>query len=254
MNGINRWRRAARRCLTVLLALGLLAGAAMGDGRGDLSERFADVPRVVYGSETYYLRGRLSSVMVAGLLPDESDGMPRADFMAIFVIDDNEKRITPIYLDGMIAVEVRGGSLPLRAVCALGQDPMEGCAQLREVVNGLLGGDLIGSCLGIDLDGITAVDGFGGIEGGARERLRQLHLLLQNIPSNQLNEMYGEISDYLITDLKSGAVMRMLDKAERYEIAEAAELPTLPAEELLIPDRDGILELVIGVFCEAELL
>lgn len=243
-----------RRCLTALLALSLLIGAAPGEGRGDLAERFADVPRVAYGGETYYLRDRLSAVVVAGLLPDESDGLPRADFAAILVIDDNAKRVTPIYIDGQMTVEVRGGSLPLREACTLEETPAEGCAQIREVVNKLLGGELVAHYMGIDLDGITCIDGFEGIVGDARERLRQLRRMLERIPSKQLNEMYGELSDFLITDMKSGAVMRMIDRAERYEIAEAAELPVLRRDELLFPDMDGILGLVIGVFCEAELL
>ena len=255
MNGMNRRRRAAKRCLILMLALGLLTSAAMGEGRGDLSERFADVPRVEYDGETYYLRDRMSAVMVAGLLPDEADGLPRADLAAIFVIDDNEKRITPIYIDGWTAVETGEGSMPLREVCAQGRDPTESCEYMREAVNNLLGGELIESYMGIDLDGITQIAGFGGIDGGTRERLHQLRLALERIPSKQLNEMYGAISGYLITDMKSGAVMRMLDKADRYEIAGTVDLPVLPGEEeALIPDAERILELVISVFYEAELL
>ena len=256
MNRMISWRRALARCLSLMLTLGLLLGAAMGESaRGDLSERFADVPHIDYGGTTYYLRDRVTTLMVTGVLPDE-EGTPRTDYVAVFVIDDNEKRITPIYIDGQTLVEVEGNTLPVREVYALGEDPEENCLRMLAAVNGLLGGELIEDYMAVDLEGITAVAAFSQLEGNTRERLHLLRLVLENIPSKQLNQMYGEISDYLITDMKSGAVMRVLDKTDRYEIAETADLPVLPAEtegEPLTPDSEKILELVIAVFYDTEL-
>lgn len=254
---MNWWRRALGRCLILVLALSLLAGAAMGETvRGDLTERFANIPQIEYGGETYYQRSRLTSLMVTGILPDEKDGAPRTDFVAVFAIDDNEKRITPIYIDGQTTVEIEGESLPLREVYALGEDPDENCLRMVDTVNGLLGGELLEDYMAIDLDGITAVAAFSQLEGNTRERLHLLRLILEKIPSKQLNKMYGEISDYVVTDMKSGAVMRVLDKTDRYEIAETVDLPVLPAQaegDPILPDAERILEMVIGVFYDTKL-
>ena len=253
----NIWTRLLGHCLILALTLGLLAGAALGEsGRGDLTERFADVPQVQYGGETWYLRSRLTVLMATGILPDEEDGLPRTDFVAVIAIDDNEKRITPIYIDGQTIVDVEGESMPLREVYALGEDPDENCLRMAAAVNGLLGGELLEDYMAVDLEGITAVAAFSQLTGDTRERLHLLRLILESVPAKQLNEMYGEISDYVVTDMKSGAVMRVLDKTDRYEIAETVDLPLLPVQaegDPLMPDAERIPELVIDIFYQTEL-
>ena len=248
LNG-TRW---ITRCACLLLMMLLPVCAAMGESaRGDLAGRFADVPQVECGGETYYLRSRLTAIMAAGILPDAQDGAPRAEFVAVFAIDDGEKRITPIRIDGQTLVEFAGETLPLRDVFAQDGEPEERCLRLRAAVDALLGGGLIVDYAAVDLDGITAVDAFSHLAGDARERLRQLRMTVKDTPARELYALYGEIGDCLITNMKSGAVMRSLDKSERYEIAEAAELPVLPARtggDAPEPDAEGIQKLVIDVF------
>lgn len=252
MNGMCKLRFA--RCLIWALALCLLAGAALAEvERGDLEERFSDVPRMEYDGATYYLRDRLTVILVAGIMPDDA-GVPVTDFAAVFAIDDNEKRITPIYIDGQTLVACDGAAMPLREVYALGADPDEGMLRLAEAVDGVLGGELITSYMGVDLDGISAVTELGVIEGDARQRLHLLRVALEVIPAKQLNELYGRISKYLTTDMKSGAVMRAIDKSDRYEIADTLDLPVLPGEGAqLQPDGDAIQRLVIDIFYETDL-
>ena len=259
MSGTNFFGRWLALFLIWMLALSLLPGAALGESeRGNLEDRFADIiPQMEYNGETYYLRSRLSAVMVTGVLSDEEDGLPRTDFAALFVIDDNQKRITPVYIDGRTVVEVDGNSLPLREVYALGQDPARNCARMVAAVNGLLGGELVENYMAVDLEGITGLAEFSMLEGDARERLHLLRLALQGIPSKQLNQMYGAMSAYLTTDMKSGAVMRVIDKTDRYEIAGTVDLPVLPAEaegDPLEPDATRILELVIDLFFDTEFI
>ena len=257
MKRSNLWKCALKRCLMLMLTLALLAGAALGEPvRGDLTERFASIPRLEYEGETYYLRERVSTVMLAGILPDEEDGELRTDFVALIAIDDNEKRITPIYIDGQTITEVEGESVPLREVYALGEEPKENCLRMVDAVNGILGSELIEDYMAVDLDSITALPEFSSLEGDTRQRLHMLRVILEAIPSKQLNEMYGTLSAYLVTDMKSGAVMRVIDKADRYEIAEKVDLPVLPTEEEgapLMPDAEQILEFVVGVFYKTEL-
>ena len=239
-----------------VLMLSLLAGTALGESeRGNLEDRFANVPRVEYRGETYYLRSRTSALMVTGVLPDETSGLPCTDFVAVFVIDDNRNLITPLYIDGWTIVEVEGNSIPLRDVYALGEDPTENCLRLQTAVQGLLGGELIANYMAIDLEGIKVIAEFSALEGSTRERLHLLRMALERIPSKQLNEMYGVISAYLTTDMKSGEVMRVLDKTDRYEVADTVDLPTLPEEEgdPLVPDRSQILGIVLDVFFDTVL-
>lgn len=252
MRAARKWRRALGRCLVLALALYMLACPA-GAEHGDLEERFSDVPRLESGGVTYYLRDRLTTILVAGVMPD-AQGVPNTDFAAVFAFDDNEKRITPIYIDGATLVEVQGEQMPLREVYGLGDDPDENMLRLVDAVNGILGVELIDSYMGVDLEGISAVTELGKLTGNTRERLHLLRVALENIPSEQLNELYGELAKYLITDMKSGAVMRALDKTDRYELAQTLDLPVLPGEdEALSPDPDAILDLVIGVFFEENL-
>ncbi len=244
---------SARRCAILVLLLYLAAGLALGEsGHGDLEERFSNVPRMEYAGKTYYLRDRMTTILVAGILPDEA-GVPRADFAALFAIDDNEKRIAPVYIDGAVMVEVEGRRLPLREVYALGEDPNEDLLRMAAAVNGMFGVELINDYMGVDLDGVSAVTELGRIEGDARQRLHLLRLALEAMPSKQLNELYGVLSEYLITDMKSGAVMRALDKADRYEVAETVDLPTIFRADELLPDEAAIQELAIGVFYEDSL-
>ena len=256
MSKTDLWARLLGRCLILALTLSLLAGAALGEtGRGDLAERFAGFPQMEYGGETWYLRSRLTVLMATGILAD-GDGAPRTDFVAVIAIDDNEKRITPIYIDGRTIVEAEGERMPLREVYALGEDPDENCLRVAAAVNGLLGGELLEDYMAVDLEGITAVAAFSHLAGDTRERLHLLRLILENVPARQLNEMYGEISDYVVTDMKSGAVMRVLDKTDRYEIAETVDLPVLPERDEdapLLPDAERIPELVLDVFYQSEL-
>ena len=259
MGRTNFYGRTLARCLTWMLALSLLLSAATAETeRGNLEDRFADViPQMEYNGETYYLRSRLSALMVTGVLPDEGDGLPRTDFVALFVIDDNQKRITPIYIDGQVIVDVDGDSLPLREVYALGQNPAQNCERMLAAVDGLLGGELVESYMAVDLEGITGIAEFSMLEGNTRERLHLLRLALQGIPSKQLNQMYGAMSAYLTTDMKSGAVMRVIDKTDRYEIAETVDLPVLPAEGdggTLQPDAARILDIVIDLFFDTEFI
>ena len=250
-------KRMLAFCMAFALILSLMAGAALAEsGRGDLEARFANVPRVEYRGETYYLRSRTTTIMVTGVLPDETDGLPRTDFVAVFVIDDNRSLITPVYIDGQTLVEVDGNSMPLREIYALGEDPTEKCLRMLATVNGLLGGDLIEHYAAIDLEGIKGIAEFSKLEGNTRERLHLLRLALQKIPSKQLNQMYGAISAYLTTDMKSGEVMRAIDKTDRYKITSTVDLPVLPVEtegEPLVVDVPRVLEVVIDLFFDTKI-
>lgn len=251
------WTRVFGMCLLLAMSIGLTAcGTKVAPVRGNLEERFGNIQRLKQDEQTFYKRGRLSTVLLTGVMPDTTDGRPRTDFVAVIAINDDEKRITPIYIDGQTMVEVEGESMPLREVFSQGDDSKENCERLQKAVDGLLGEELIENYMAVDLEGIKGIAEFSMLEGDTRERLHLLRMALQSIPSKQLNQMYGAISAYLITDMKSGAVMRVLDKTDRYEIVDTLDLPVLPAEAEgapIQPDSEKTRELVIDVFYRTDL-
>ena len=251
------WTRVFGICLLLALLISLTACKAQSATvRGNLTERFGDVPQMEQGDQTYYQRSRMSAVLLTGVMPDATDGQLRTDFVAVITIDDDEKRITPIYIDGQTMVEVEGESMPLRGVFALGEDSQENCQRMKTAVEGLLGENLIEHYMAVDLEGIKGISQFSMLEGDTRERLHLLRMALEGIPSKQLNQMYGAISAYLITDMKSGAVMRVLDKTDRYEVVDTLDLPVIPAEaegDPILPDAEKIRELVLDVFYKTDL-
>lgn len=254
---IGKFTRAITACLTVAIALfGGIQGVAW--AQGNLQERFKDVPRVEYGGETYYLRARLTSVLLTGIVSG-SDGERRADFCAVIVIDDNEKQITPIYIDGRTLVDVEGDCLPLQEAFVSDTDVEANCMRMVEAANAVLGNELVESYMAIDLDGLSGIAEFAHLEGDARQRLHLLRLALESIPSERMEQIYDAFGDHLITDMKSGEVARVIDKAERYEIAEMLDMTEYASEEseedgALALDEERVLEAVLPVFYGDDLL
>ena len=251
-----------RLLLAALLCASLMVSAALGEVvRGDLSERFDDIPKVEYEGTTYALRNRLTTVLLMGIAADEALGKDVSDFTALIVIDDNEKKITPVRLAGNLLAEADGVELPLREVYALGEDGEGNCLRMVDAVNGLLGEELIDDYFAFEIEGALAVDGFVPVEGDTEAQLRALKAVLETRSLDDLNKQYALLSDYIITDMKSGAAMKVADKAERYEMLHSVPLPTLAEEgqdeqaqtkegAYLRVDEEAALALVIEAFYE----
>lgn len=246
-------------CFTVLLILALAMNAAVAETvPGDLTERFSGTPKVEFEGKTYSLRNRLTVVLLMGILRDEEIGADVADFSALLVIDDAIKKVTPVRIDGNTRVELPDTAqmLPLRQVYALGADREESCQRMIQAVNGLLGGEYITAHLAFEVAGASTVEGYTPVEGNAEAQLRALKATLEQKSTDELNKLYAQMGDYIITDMKSGAAVKVLDKVERYEMPPSILMPVLEeagAEEepaLRIPDTEAIAELIVGLFFE----
>lgn len=246
--------------LPLVLCVCLMLSAAIGETeRGDLSQRFSNAPQIEYNGEVFSRRSRMTTVLLMGVAMDETLGTKVSDFTALVAVDDNEKWITPIRFSGNTLVTVDGGQIPLRQVFALKEDPNEGCMQVVAAVNSLLGEELIDSYFAFDVEGAYAVDGYVPVEGGTEAQLRALKALLEQKSLDELSSQYALLGDYIISDMKSGAVMKLADKAERYEMPHSVPLPTIDVmardaegQELpfLIPNAEEILPLIVSVFYE----
>ena len=257
-------KRLFKRILPVFICACLLAGTAFGETeRGDLSDRFSEIPRIEYNGASYSLRSRITTVLLMGVARDEALGRDVSDFTALVVLDDNAKRIMPVRLDGNLMVELEGAELPLREVYAQGEDQEENCLRMVDAVNALLGEALIDDYFAFEVEGASAVDGYVPVEGNTEEQLRALKAVLEEKSLDELSEQYAQLSDYIITDMKSGAVMKIADKSERYERLHSVPLPTLAegAQDVsaeaqgnayLRADAQAILPLLVDLFYEED--
>lgn len=253
--------RFLKRCLLLMLAAVLLMSAACGETvRGDLSERFGDQVSMEVDGVKYRLRNRMTTILLMGVQEDEALGGPAADFVALVAVDDAQKRVTPIRIDGntLVSLPELSAQLRLRELYAMDGEGVERCERMVRAVNALLGDELIDSYFAFDVRGAAVIEGYVGVEGGAEAQLRALKAELETRPMSEFNQYYALLSDYITTDMKSGAAMKAADKARRYELLHSLVLPTLPvAEEEALPaleaDGDAIRALVVEVFFEQSI-
>jgi len=241
-------------CLILCLALGCASAETV---RGDLSQRFADVKKLEYEGEEYRLRDRITSVLAMGIGVDEG-GVQRADFAMILCVDDNEKRITVVEIPANTLVQLpdEGGNLQYMRfadVYMMGEDPHENCLRLVDCANRVLAEAQIDHYLAFDVRGMDLVER--GVQGTTKEKLKLLKARLEGMSSDEMNDLYADLGDYIITDMKSGALMKVADKAERYEVPPHADLPGTAADggaagEVLVPDESAIAALVVEAFYE----
>ena len=83
--------------------------------RGNLDERFGNVPEVTWRDETYRLRSRLTTILVAGVdkraetqtAPgEEHRSGGQADFLVLLVVDDNRDTIGALQINRDTMTEI----------------------------------------------------------------------------------------------------------------------------------------------------
>lgn len=242
--------------LVFLISLLILSAAATAEtSRGDLSSRFDNIPQVEYQGKNYSLRNQLTTVLLMGILTDEETGVDEADFIALIVVDDDAQRMTPVQIDADMLVSQMGASqeVPIRTVYASGEDREENCQRLVSTVNEILGENLINYYFAFELKGAASIEGFASVEGDAEAQMRALKTFLEDKSVDELTELNEQLADYIITDMKSGAMVKIMDKSERYERPDMIDLPVLqePGEGDMVwmrPDADAIFEMVVPLF------
>jgi hypothetical protein len=141
----------------------------------------------------------------------------------------------------------------------LGEDDEAGCLQMLSVVNGMLPLQMMEHYLALDSDGLTEYDP-GETEGLTaaeifKNRLKTLKAQAETYSTDQLNDLFYELSDYIVTDMKSGAIMKIIDKADRYEILSSIHVPGEyvmegDAAAAFVPDEAALQEIVMSTFLE----
>lgn len=255
-------RRRLSICLALLLALILLIGCAKAETvRGDLTERFSDIPRIEYEGQSYALKKRITTVLAMGIGADEA-GNARADVNFLLIIDDDAKTFTVIEIpaDTLVQVPLEDGTswnVRFQDVYAQGASPDEGGLKMVETLNGLLDEERVEHYLAFDANGAAVLDAELASIEDTKERLKAMMALVEAMDSDQLNDTYKLLGDYIITDMKSGAVMKVIDKADRYERLPRIMLPGVPYNAndggtLYVHDTNEILKLRVNAFYEVD--
>ena len=260
-------RRVFLWVLTVLFCLSTPALAEATE-RGNLSERFDDIVAMEYNGVTYRIRNRITVALVMGTVGGSSDetGTDFAEMMYLLVIDDDQKIYTPIRISSDALVDWGGsglspetGEVQLRALYSMGADENVGCGLIVQKLNEILGDELIGSYAALDLDRLTVLDGIEPgeeyVEEEYKERLRAIKAKAESSSTDEVNAMFNALSGYIVTDMKSGALMKIVDKVDRYDGQPTIPLPVV--EEVMDDgqvrvtiDAEAVLPAVLDAFYE----
>lgn len=258
----SMYKRLMKICLSLLFALSMLATCAGAETvRGDLSERFSDIPRIEYEGQTYTLKNRITTVLAMGIGQDEAE-KPRADVNFMLIIDDNAKTFSVVEIpaDTLVQVIQEDGTpwnMRFQDVYALGEDSDAGGMKMVETLNTVLGEARVEHYLAFDAEGAAVLDASLAVIEDTKERLKAMMTLVEEMDSDQLNDTYKLLGDYIITDMKSGAVMKVIDKMDRYEVLPRIMLPGAQYNAndggtLYVADVNEILKLRVNAFYEVD--
>lgn len=175
----------AKRLFLLIIAVILFCGfSARGETvKGDLSTRFADEPHLEFDGDTYRMRRRVTTILFAGTDKDEaSQGIAlgarnggQADFLLLLVIDEGEKKVTPIQINRDTMTEITilnimgqvSGSR-IAQIClahGFGDGAEQSCELLTSAVSNFLKNTPIDYYFVMQLGGLGALnDVIGGIE------------------------------------------------------------------------------------------
>lgn len=166
--------------------------------RGDLTARFAGKPTMELDGETLTLRGRVTTALLVGMLPREQG--QDAYLIALVAEDDNRKLVSPVWLEGGVAA----------AVFEAAEDAETGCQAAVEALQGAMPGVEIDYYACLNLQGI---EGEEMDEQRLRERVSALRAEVETASSAEIQTLYKQMEPYITTNMKSGAMMKFLDKA-----------------------------------------
>ena len=245
----------------VLLTTGLTVDTAAAETvRGDLKGRFDGDVKITYEDIEYRQRKRMTTALFLGIAPDENGESYRPEMLILLAIDDGRKLVVPLRLDcGLL--EIQEGEAEADESCleyAVDPDDIKaGCEGILRAVNGLLPAEVIEHYIALDLRGLSVIDGLDSED--YENRLRAVKRQVETMPSGALNDLFGEMSDYIVTDMKSGALMKIIDKADRYE--RTAMIDVMLEENWNQEDADSILfseeaflKLAVDIFFEENTL
>ena len=171
-------------CALAALFCGKLLGTKWKaeEPKGDLATRFTAAPMIEYKGANYTPKTQLKTILLLGTdhYSDEEEqensfqNGGQADFILLLVIDDTEKRITPIQIDrdtmaDITVLGILGNETGMRhaQIClahGFGDGKERSCLLQRDAVSRLMLGVNIPYYMAMSLDGIATLnDAVGGV-------------------------------------------------------------------------------------------
>lgn len=249
-----------KRILILLLCLLILPLPSIAeDAAADLQARFGDQASFTHNGTDYMVKKRTSTLLFAA--QDEGELL----LSYIVAVDDDLDRIALISVPTETMIPADGGQT-LAQIYASALPPQEQelpsaeykSIALLDAINTLFPEALIESRLVLDTAGLDLLDGGTNPDpalSGAdnlKARLKAIYHAAEGLSSSDQMNMFDSLAAYLATDVKTGAMMKIADKAQRYEIPPTIPLPgSVPDEQsAFITNEAAITELAIEYFYE----
>ncbi|MBR3928524.1 MAG: hypothetical protein IKJ65_05915 [Clostridia bacterium] len=189
---------------------------------GDLSNRFQDGVVLEHEGVNYRLKKRATFsliICVNNLVQDQFDG-----YFGILAVDDNAKSLSLIELDERVASDVDGVVQRLSDAYLSGADKQEGSLNALFLINQIFPYEAVNHYIVFEMEGLAVLNDYPGFDTseyenleGTKQKLKYAKHYVENLPSDQWSALFEHVSKYLKSDMKSGAIMKIADKAEKYE-------------------------------------
>lgn len=223
--------------LSILLLMNILTGST--ETFGDLEARFANVPRLEYNGTTYYMNNRMTTVLVMCAAKRAEGIFEAPQLIALLIVDDDAKYVYPLLLDRATVQDWSDSDdvgLSVAESFSAGEDADASCLAMVELINGLFPESVIEHYVLFDVEGVSVLD---GIENDTDnigqdvllDRMRAIKAQYDAMPLADSKSLFSELSDYIITDMKSGAMMKVIDKCDRYDRDHLSPLPANSDED-----------------------
>ena len=236
-------KKKLAKALICMFAVIALCTTAFAETSADLAARFGE-GTIEKDGTVYRQRKRLSSTLIVCTETIEDVATP--GFMCVLSTEDNEKTISVFYLDTRVLALEEGNENPetlseLFMNALPGADAKAAGVRLLEEVNELIGEPLVENYLVFDVAGLDAIEGLPPCDTTGLDRIDSMKARLRNakayaetLSSDGITDLIGEMSAYLSTEMKSGALIKIADKAERYQIN-----PSIHIEREITADENG---------------
>ena len=262
---MNNREKLFRSVFVCLLFLILCVDAAAETVWGDLDARYANIPRIEYAGETWTLKNRITSILVLGAAKevdkDEASQM-KMELAYIVVIDDDAKIITPIEIENTVPIHMTGRKTLLRDASAASDILEMEDEELLDGINALLPDEgLVENYFILNLDDLEAYDGEGAAmddrQDMLKQRVKNFIVYAEGLSTHDQADLLSQLSESIRSDLKSGAIVKIADKAERYEIMATVHISgehtvDQNGQKWTDMDEQKLLEVVILTFFEKQ--
>ena len=233
--------------LLMILLLGLAPLChAEENAQADLQARFGGEATLEYNGASYAVKKRNTTIMIGACQAG------RLQLCYLLAVDDNALRMVPIRLNIGATGEAFGGK-SLSHVYLLNQPPEDetisqadaDAMRLLSAVNQLFPEPLIDSYLLINAEGLDQFDGGWeddpalAADENLKNRIKAIGRAAMNASSSDQMDMVEKMGPYLVTDVKTGALVKIADKAKRYEVVETLWFPGMDVNPEIIQTGEG---------------